>query len=335
MQPPVSTNAANDMDIIRQALAWIDDGFGVALATVIETWGSAPRPTGSQVVINSDSAFAGSVSGGCIEGEVVTEAHGVIRDRAAKILEFQVSDETASSAGLACGGKVRVLVSAVTDDSRKTLDQLVQLNNKKTPTALIYDLQSGVPTLQSTDVSPAVQVRINSDKSGMVEEPDGTPVFARIYNPPLRLLIVGAVHIAQSLSLLGHQADYDVTVIDPRDTWGTAERFPGIRIDKRWPSTALEDLEPDRTTAVVTLSHDAKLDDPAFMVALKSEAFYIGALGSRKTHAKRVDRLTEAGLSDQEISRIQAPVGLDIGANTPFEIALSIMGQIIEAHRRR
>jgi len=335
MQPPASTNAANDMDIIRQALQWADEGYGVALATVIETWGSAPRPTGSQVVINSESAFAGSVSGGCIEGEVVTEAHGVIREQKAKILEFQVSDETASSAGLACGGKVRVLVSAVSGNIREALQNLLDLNEKKRSAALLYDLETGIPVLLEKDASPAIQDRMVSDRSGMIETIDGTALFTRIYNPPLRLLIVGAVHIAQSLCLLGNQADYDVTVIDPRDTWATVERFPGVIIDKRWPSTALEDLTPDRTTAVVTLSHDAKLDDPAFMVALKSDAFYIGALGSRKTHAKRVNRLLEAGLTEQEISRIHAPVGLDIAANTPFEIALSIMGEIIEAHRRR
>jgi len=335
MQPPASTNAANDMDIIRQALQWADEGYGVALATVIETWGSAPRPTGSQVVINSENAFSGSVSGGCIEGEVVTEAHGVIRDQCAKILEFQVSDKTATSSGLACGGKVRVLLSPVSGNIRETLLRLLDLNGKKQPAALLFDLESGVPTLQSKDAAPAIQDQLTSDKSGIFDRPDDTPVFVRVYNPPLRLLIVGAVHIAQSLSLLGGRADYDVTVIDPRNTWGTTERFPGVKIDLRWPSSALEDLRPDRTTAVVTLSHDAKLDDPAFMVALKSDAFYIGALGSRKTHAKRVRRLSEAGLTDDEISRIHAPVGLNIAANTPFEIALSIMGEIIEAHRRR
>jgi len=335
MQPPASTNATNDMDIIRQALQWANDGYGVALATVIETWGSAPRPTGSQVVINSESAFAGSVSGGCIEGEVVTEAHGVIRDQKAKILEFQVSDETASSAGLACGGKVRVLVSAVSGNIRETLQHLLDLNETKRPAALLYDLETGIPALLEKNASPAIGDRITSNRSGMIETADGALLFARVYNPPLRLLIVGAVHIAQSLCVLGKQADYDVTVIDPRDTWGTVQRFPEVTIDKRWPSTALEDLTPDRTTAVVTLSHDAKLDDPAFLVALKSDAFYIGALGSRKTHAKRVDRLLDAGLTEEEISRIHAPVGLDIAANTPFEIALSIMGQIVEAHRRR
>jgi xanthine dehydrogenase accessory factor len=326
MQPPPSTNAANDMDIIRQALDWADEGLGVALATVIETWGSAPRPVGSQVVINDRNAFSGSVSGGCIEGEVVTEAFAIIRDQDAKILEFEVSDDTASNAGLACGGKVRVLVSAVTVEAQESLRSLVTLNETKVPAVLLFDLHSGIPDLQEQDLP---------NRSGLHEDENDRQVFARLYNPPLRLLIIGAVHIAQSLCRLGQLADYDVTVIDPRDTWGTPDRFPGIKIDKRWPSTALEDLAPDRMTAVVTLSHDAKLDDPAFSVALKSEAFYIGALGSRKTHAKRVIRLSDMGLSDQEISKIHAPIGLDIGANTPFEIALSIMGQIIEAHRLR
>jgi len=335
MQPLPATNAANDMDIIRQALAWVDDGLEVALATVIETWGSAPRPVGSQVIINNQSAFAGSVSGGCIEGEVVTEAHGVIRNRVAKTLDFQVSDETASGAGLACGGKVVVLVSPILPETYETLTKLLAVNAEKISAALVFDLETGIPTLHSSAPDFAVQNRITADQSGMIMTSNEQPMFVRVYSPPLRLLIIGAVHIAQSLATLGQQANYDVTVIDPRDTWGTPERFPGIQIDKRWPSSALVDLAPDRATAIVTLSHDAKLDDPAFMVALKSQAFYIGALGSRKTHAKRVARLSDAGLSEAEISRIHAPVGLDIAANTPFEIALSVMGQIIEAHRRR
>jgi len=321
MQPPPSTNPTGDLDIIRQAIDWYSDGHGVVLATVIETWGSAPRPVGSQVVVNDQSAFTGSVSGGCIEGEVVTEALGLMRNGGWRILEFNVSDETASGAGLACGGKVKVLVSPVTEDLKNFLDDLLRTSDQKIPVALAFDLEIGNPGI--TKPSPR-------DRSGIN---DGT--FIRVYSPPLRLLIIGAVHIGQALANLGIQADYDVTVIDPRDTWGTAERFPGIEIDRRWPSAAIEDLAPDRATAVVTLSHDPKLDDPVFIETLKTDAFYIGALGSRGTHAKRVARLKEQDVSDDALERIHAPVGLDIGANTPFEIALSIMGQIITAHRQR
>jgi len=321
MQPPPSTNPTGDLDIIRQAIEWCDEGRAVALATVIETWGSAPRPVGSQVVVNDQSAFTGSVSGGCIEGEVVTEALGLMRGGGWKILEFNVSDETASGSGLACGGKVKVLVSTISSDLKTLLDELLVISDQKSPVALTFDLENGTPEL--TGPSPR-------DRSDIKDS-----AFSRVYNPPLRLLIIGAVHIAQALATLGIQADYDVTVIDPRDTWGTAERFPGIRIDRRWPSAAIEDLAPDRATAVVTLSHDPKLDDPVFIETLKTDAFYIGALGSRGTHAKRITRLKDQGVRDEALERIHAPVGLDIGANTPFEIAISIMGQIITAHRRR
>ncbi len=335
MLPTKQTNIVNDMDVIHQALSWHEQGLEVALATVIETWGSAPRPMGSQVVINSDNAFSGSVSGGCIEGEVVTEAHGVMRNQTAQVLEFQVTDETASSAGLACGGKVRVLVSPVTHNVSQILKALIVLNAAKKAAALLFDLETGIPEIRSDLGDDVLKNLVRSARSQLLDTPNADPVFARLYMPPLRLLIVGAVHIAQSLAALGQQADYDVIVIDPRGTWGTAERFPGIKIDKRWPSTALEDLAPDPATAVVTLSHDPKLDDPAFMVALKSSAFYIGALGSKKTHAKRMTRLQGAGLTETEIARIHAPVGLDIAANTPFEIAISIIGQIVETYRRR
>jgi xanthine dehydrogenase accessory factor len=329
------TTITNDIDVIRQSLDWVDEGLGTALATVIETWGSAPRPIGSQVVINSNSDFTGSVSGGCIEGEVVTEAHSVIRNQTAKILEFQVSDETATGAGLACGGKVRVLVSPVTDVTYNMLKKIEPITAGKDAALLYFNLETGIPELRSDADNDTNRKIIQSGKSQLVDETDTRQVFVRVYTPKRRLLINGAVHIAQSLAILGKQADFDVTIVDPRTSWATPERFPNIDIDKRWPSTALGDLSPDKETAVVMLTHDAKLDDPAFMIALKSDAFYIGALGSRKTHAKRVTRLKDAGLTDKEIERIHAPIGLDIKAGTPFEIAVSIIGEIIETYRRR
>jgi xanthine dehydrogenase accessory factor len=155
----------------------------------------------------------------------------------------------------------------------------------------------------------------------------------QIFNPPLRLLCIGAVHIAQALAPIAELAGYEVTVIDPRGAWGTPERFPGVTVDERWPDEALDALGPDRRTAICALTHDPKLDDPALTRALRSEAFYVGALGSKKTHAKRVERLTESGLTGEEIGRIAAPIGLDIGAVSPSEIAISIMAQITLALR--
>ena len=146
-------------------------------------------------------------------------------------------------------------------------------------------------------------------------------------------MIVGAVHIAQALTAIARHADYEVIVIDPRESWATAERFPNIVFDRRWPSEALQELRPDRRTAVVSLSHDPKLDDPALVEALRSDAFYIGALGSHRTHTKRLKRLTRQGLGSETLERIHGPVGLDIGATTPSEIAVSIMAEVVSARR--
>jgi len=166
-----------------------------------------------------------------------------------------------------------------------------------------------------------------ADQGRLVETAEGQ-VFLNVFNPPLRLAVVGAVHIAQPLVQIARLANYDVTVIDPRRAFASAERFPGIALSHDWPDEALLAFRPDRRSAIVTLTHDPKLDDPALIEALKSDAFYIGSLGSRKTHAKRLDRLREAGFSDADCARIQGPVGLSIGAKSPAEIAVSIIAQI-------
>ncbi len=176
--------------------------------------------------------------------------------------------------------------------------------------------------------------RAHNEDKGRLVEIDSQRLFIQVFNPARRLVIVGAVHIAQPLIPMARLAGYDVTVIDPRGAWATPERFPGIEIDRRWPDEALEDIKPDSRTAIVTLTHDPKLDDPALMTALKSSAFYIGALGGKKTAGKRAERLTEAGFSTTDFARIRGPVGLDIGAISPAEIAVSIVGQITETLHR-
>ena len=228
---------------------------------------------------------------------------------------------------------------------RRLLDALTRARAEKRRTALITRLDDGEQALlidgeiaeggliAPSDVLEGAEAALRADKGRTVEAGDGRSYFVQIFNPPLRLLCVGAVHIAQALSPIGAGAGYEVTVIDPRGAWGSAERFPGMTVDDRWPDEALEGLAPDRRTAICALTHDPKLDDPALVRALRSEAFYVGALGSKKTHAKRVERLTEAGLSDAEIARIAAPIGLDIGAVSPAEIAISVMAQITLALR--
>ena len=222
---------------------------------------------------------------------------------------------------------------------RALLDRLQAARAAKKPTALVTDLRDGRQLLQvdgdglgdlTLDAAQqaAVDAAVTADRSGpLAEHPD---LFVHVYNPPLRLLVVGAVHISQALVPMAQVAGYEVIIVDPRKAWANAERFPSVELIDAWPDEALSELAPDHRSAVVMLTHDPKLDDPAFGVALRSPAFYVGALGSRKTHAKRVDRLREQGLGDDEIARIHAPIGLAIGAKSPAEIAISIMAQITQ-----
>ncbi|MBT3334095.1 MAG: XdhC family protein [Rhodospirillaceae bacterium] len=173
-----------------------------------------------------------------------------------------------------------------------------------------------------------------ADKSGIVETTDGRKVFLHVYNPPLRMLIVGAVHIAQPLSQMAMLAGYDVAIVDPRREFASADRFPGITLIDAWPDDGVDQFAPDRRTAIVTLTHDPKLDDPALIKVLRSDVFYIGCLGSNRTHGKRLERLGMEGFSEADFARIHGPIGLDIGGKSPAEIAVSIIAEITEALRR-
>lgn len=313
------------------ALDWHRAGRKAALATVVETWGSAPRQPGSQLAISGEGQIMGSVSGGCVEGAVVTEALEAMEDGASRVLTFGVSDETAFAVGLACGGTIRVLVEPVGKAlPEDMLADLVAARAAKHPVAYAVHPETWARALYRPGQDGAADLRLRSDKAGLEE--DGR--FIAPHNPPLRLIVVGAVHIAQPLVQIARACGYAPTLIDPRDTFGAAERFPGETVLDDWPDEALAALAPDARTAIVTLTHDPKLDDPAIRLAIRSAAFYLGCLGSKKTHAKRVERLSEAGFSQAEIARIHAPVGLDIGAKTPAEIAVSIMAQITATLRQ-
>jgi xanthine dehydrogenase accessory factor len=186
---------------------------------------------------------------------------------------------------------------------------------------------------RGADADDALREAARNDKSGVVDTADGK-VFLHVYNPPLRMAIVGAVHIAQPLCRMAALAGYDVTVIDPREAFASEERFPGVTLLGDWPDESMAKFAPDRRSAVVTLTHDPKLDDPALAIALRSDAFYIGALGSTRTHAKRLARLKEEGFTDEQMARIHGPAGLSIGAKSPAEIAVSILAQVTERLRR-
>jgi xanthine dehydrogenase accessory factor len=310
------------------ALDWALAGRKVALATVVETWGSAPRGVGSQLVIDADGAMEGSVSGGCVEGAVVVAAIDSIAAGKHEVLAFGVSDDEAFAVGLACGGQIKVLVQPVGDGlTLATLQALAEARTAARPIGLATDLATGSSRIITAADAPD---RFRLDRAGLEE--DGT--FITIQNPPLRMIVVGAVHIAQPLVGMARACGYAPVLIDPRGAFGSAARFPGETIIEDWPDEALAALKPDARTAIVTLTHDPKLDDPAIMAALQSDVFYLGCLGSTRTHAKRVARLQAAGFSDADIARIHAPVGLDIGGRQPAEIALSIMAQVTQVLRR-
>ncbi len=224
---------------------------------------------------------------------------------------------------------------------RAILDELRRARAEKRPAVLLKNLKSHSQKLVylsdinelSSNIRGPADAALRADRSTVVETDEG-PVFIQVFNPPLRMIVVGAVHIAQALAPMAALAGYAVTVVDPRTSFASAARFPGLDVDTAWPDDALTALAPDHRTAVVTLSHDPKLDDPALTVALRSDCFYIGSLGSKKTHAARLTRLTEAGFTADDFSRIHGPIGLDIGAKTPAEIAVAVMGEITVALRR-
>ena len=318
----------SDHDLLALALDWHEAGRKVAIATVLETWGSAPRGVGSLLVMDDAGAMEGSVSGGCVEGAVMVEAMDALSDGKPRVLEYGVSDDTAFEVGLACGGTIRILVEAVgASMGEDILRSLVASKLSAKPAAYVVDLESNARRV--SDASEYVE-RFRLDRSGIEE--DGR-TFVAIHNPPLRLFIVGAVHIAQHLAPMARAVGMSVTVIDPREAFADAARFPDETLVHEWPDEAIDALAPNERTAIVTLTHDPKLDDPALQSALKSKAFYIGCLGSKRTHAKRVTRLEESGWTVGDIDRLHAPIGLPLGGRAPAEIAVSVIAEIVQSLR--
>src|SRR3984893_4901422 len=310
-----------DQDILKAAEDWQKAGHGVALATVVETWGSAPRPAGSSLVINDDGTFLGSVSGGCVVGAVVTDTlDRVGRGRRERRLVLRRYHPRVRREG-------RPVVKL------QTLSEVNVERAARRPVIVVTDTANGDQRLVkakdiATDpLSAELAKQLRMGKSGMVEA-DGKKLFLNVYAPTARLVIIGAVHISQALAPLARSLDYDVTVVDPRTAFASPERFPDVPLIAEWPDVALPPLNIDHYTAFVALTHDPKIDDPALLHAFERDCFYIGALGSRKTHAKRGERLKAKGASDADIARIRAPIGLNIGAVSPSEIAVSIMAEI-------
>ena len=303
------------------AVAMIAQGKQVALATVISTWGSAPRPIGSQLAITSDGDFSGSVSGGCVEGAVILEAQAALQDGRCRILTYGVADADAFAVGLACGGEIRILIEPIDVGGGPTCDEITQIANAFTARETVA-LSVDCETWERRFVSPS------SDKSYYEDN-----CFVAVYSPPLRLAIIGAVHITQILAPIARMAGYRVFLVDPRDGFATTARFPDDTFVDEWPDVAMDKIGLDAHTAVITLSHDPKMDNPALERAIQSDAFYIGALGSTRTHAKRCAYLETAGFTNDQIARIHGPIGADIGSKTPAEIAISIMAELTQRLR--
>lgn len=300
------------------ALDYLKSGKRAAIATVVSTWGSAPRGIGSQLAISEDGVFEGSVSGGCVEGAVIIEAQDAITDGKCRLLEFGVADEDAFAVGLACGGTIKVLVEPIDADgclTKTDLNDICVAHNSRN----FRSYQVNLSNFSRSEISDdAEQVRLKHD------------VFTMAYHPRMRMVIIGAVHITKTLSPMAKMAGYDVFLVDPRESFASTDRFPNDKIVEGWSDEALQKIGVDKNTAVVALTHDPKIDIPALDVALKSEAFYIGALGSRKTHAKRIAELEALGFIPKDIARIKSPIGLDIGSRLPAEIAVSIIAEVTQ-----
>lgn len=321
------TRRATNAALLTQAAEWQKGGHGVAIAFVIRTWGSSPRPVGSVMIVRDDLAVEGSVSGGCVEGAVIDAAQDAIAGGVGRRLDFGVADARAWEVGLSCGGKIAVLVTPVAETglSPARLGELADDIATRRPSAVRLDATSGAMLEAEGEMAE------ETGETSSLSPDEGIFIFWQV--PPRRLMVIGGVHITQFLAPMARQAGYDVTVIDPRAVFTTEDRFPGTTCITAWPDEVMPDLRLDSRTAIVTLTHDPKIDDAGLNEALRSEAFYIGCLGSRKTHAARCERLAEAGFKPEDIVRLHGPAGLDIGAKSPAEIAVSILGQMIAVER--
>ncbi len=306
----MTMGSANHDRILAAAIDWA--GAPMAIATVVETWKSAPCPVGTHMLVHADGRFVGSVSGGCVEGDVLERAQLVLAGAPPVLRRYGVADDAAWDVGLPCGGDIQVLVQPVSADGF--------------PAHLFGDIIEA----RSTGAALSVVTDLESGRSASLDD-DARAGFVNIYHPPRRLLIVGAVEIASALAAIAVSQGVDVTLCDPRGRFLTAERFPGIRLDDRWPDDAVQAFAPDSRSAIVTLSHDPKIDDPALAAALASPAAYVAALGSVRSHQARLARLSAAGVSAEQCARIEGPAGVAINAISAPEIALSIAGGMIRA----
>jgi xanthine dehydrogenase accessory factor len=336
-------------DILPDLDNWrADKNQSIALATVVETWGSSPRAAGAKMALTPDGKITGSVSGGCVEGAVFEAGVEVLKTRHPRLLHFGVADETAWDVGLACGGSIDIFVKPLDVEFFKALQSvlvdeqpLVIVTVVRGPDnllgreMLVREDGRATGTVDDSLNNAAMNIAKETLERGVSRRAmlnEEVEVFLEVILPPPTLIAVGGVHITIALMELAKTLDYHTVVIDPREAFGNVQRFPHVdQLIQAWPQEAFQQIKINRSTAIAMLTHDPKLDDPALKIALPSPAFYVGALGSRNTQEKRRQRLLNDGLSAAQLDRLRGPIGLDIGARIPEEIALAVMGQIVAA----
>lgn len=302
-----------DIEVLRDAETWRAAGRGVTLGTIVKTWGSAPRPVGALVAVRDDGQISGSVSGGCVEDDLVEKvrAKAVAATRPQE-LTYGVTNEEATRWGLPCGGTLQIVLEPVTAASR--IGELLETIGKQQLVRRRLEMDSGRVTLEPGGWQDVLEY-------------DGK-LLTTVHGPRWRLVLIGAGQLTRYLAGMGKMLDYHVTVIDPREEYADGWDLPGVTLDRGMPDDVISGLNLDGHSAVVALTHDPKLDDMALLEALKSAAFYVGAIGSKKNNDARRRRLREFDLSDAEIARLRGPVGLYIGSKTPPEIAVAILAEM-------
>jgi xanthine dehydrogenase accessory factor len=339
--------------VLETITKWERRGDRIALATVVETKKSAPQPAGTKMAINERDQVVGAVSGGCVEGAVIEVAEQVLAGAEPRLLHYGIADSEAWDVGLPCGGEISIWVEAYPPGGLQS--RFTELARSGARAVLVTAVdgcpQPGAKLLVAADSNPlgtlgdaeldAAALEIAREalwsEDGELREQAGARLFVDVAAPPPRLIIVGAVDFAAQLSEVAALAGWRTFVVDPRARFVSRERFPAAeRVIAAWPQKAFGQLEPiDRATAIAVLTHDPKLDDAALIAALASDAGYIGAMGSRRAQAHRRERLLNAGIDQAQLERVAAPIGLDLGARTAAETALSIMAEIVALRRGR
>jgi xanthine dehydrogenase accessory factor len=319
-------------EILSELERWRARGDRVAMARVVATRRSAPRPVGSKLIVSERGELAGSVSGGCVESEVVEAAREVLAGGEPRLLTFGISDDLALSVGLPCGGEIDVWVS---EPDPALVEELAAIARDDARAVALVDLDAGTERLVRDGEDAAADELIRGGHSRVLEL-EGTRVFADVFGPPPRLFVYGAVDTADALCAAARGLGWRTIVADARGRFATKERLPNAdEILVAWPEEALTQVQPDHGTAIVVLTHDDKFDLPMLLGALASDAFYVGALGSRRNQERRRERLLEAGVDEASLDRISGPAGLDIGAHSPAETAISMLAEIMAVRAGR